>query len=581
MNRILIKSAVLAGLFLGALAGVSLIYLSLAPERQLFPGPGSGGDVFRRLLRGYDDFLAMGIESRLPGRAGPTQDQLNTLSRMLDRIEKNAQGVEAWLSALKRRRDLAFRSSRFLPAYREATGRAAAAFPWSQPIAAMAAEALLYGTSSGASPASPEPEDADALKSYASLITETRFSPLVLAIRVLTGELDSPARAQAARIDEVLALSLPLIRSSLPGDEGERLNANLGLLLLLKGDYTGASGRIRGLSAENRSPALRRLAAEYFYDFGEPLRAAEIFYQLDTGEGMLRSADALWLGDSREAARNIWRILSTGTGSAGRDGEPESPDISPSERLRSLYNLAASTVNQEEAASWLSAFYLAGDTDPDLRSDPLYPFGIIRYTRLMEPPQAIGILEGRAEKDPLADLELLRRQAELRLMDRTVADTWLLLGRHPGEERIYQWGAWYFNFQRKYEETGILIKTAGRRGIGGAWLDLNTALPLMREGKLEEAEGLLRAIPPGEAGFWQASANLGRILESRHAPRAALEQYGIASSLVNDPVAASRIQFRMAGCFRALGQTGESREALRRSLELNPDNLPARLELQN
>ncbi|MDR0998969.1 MAG: hypothetical protein LBL70_07865 [Treponema sp.] len=567
MNRILIKSTVLAGLFLGALVCITLICLSTAPERLFSGGSDGGGDVFRRLLRDYDNFLARGIESGPPG--GPAQDYLNTLSRMLDRIEKNARGVEAWLSALKRRRDLAFRSPLSLPGYREAAGRAAAAFPWSQPIAAMAAEALLYDTS-GTSRISSEPENTDALKTYASLITETRFSPLVLAIRVLTGDLDNPAKARAARVDEVLAPGLPLIRNSLSGDEGERLNANLGLLLLLKGDYTGASSRIRGLSAENRPPVLRRLAAEYFYDFGEPLRAAEIFYRLGTEEGMLRSADALWLGERPEAARNTWRIIAAGTGSA----------ISPAARLRSLYNLAASAANQEEAASWLSAFYLAGESDPGPRSDPLYSFGFIRYTRLMDPYQATGILEGRAEEDPLIGLELLRRRGELRPVERTVADTWLLLGSYPEDERLYRWGSWYFNFQRKYGETGILIKTAGRHGIGGAWLNLNAALPLMREGKRGEAEELLRAIPR-EAGLWQAGANLGRILESRHAPRAALEQYNAVSSLVKDPAAASRVQFRMAGCFRALGQTGESREALRRSLELNPNNLPARLELGN
>jgi tetratricopeptide (TPR) repeat protein len=548
MNRIFIKSVVLAGLFLGALVCASLLYLSLAPER-LFPS-GPGRDVFRRLLGDYDNlFAALEIESRLPGREGPV------LERLLDRLEKNAGGVEAWLSVLKRRRDLAFRSPLFLPGYRESAGRAARAFPWSQPIAALAAEALLHSP--------PDPENGEALGIYASLMTETRFSPLVLAIRVLTGELDNPAKARAVRADETLAPALPLIRQQLGEEEGERLEADLGLLLLLKGDYTGASGRIRGLSGENRPPALRHLAAEYFYDFGEPLRAAEIFYRLGDEEGMLRSADALWLGGRREAARSTWRILAAGTEPAGR--------------LRSLYNLAASATDREEAARWLSGLYRVLVSDPALRPDPLYPFGIIRYTRLREAQEAAGILEGERE-NPLIDLELLRRRGELWPVERTVAETWLLLGRHPEEERLYQWGLWYFNFQRKYEETGILVKTAGRRG-GGPWLDLNAALPLMREGKLEEAEKLLRA--SREAGLWQSDANLGLILESRRAPRAALEQYGIASSRINDPLAASRVQFRMAGCFKALGQIEEYRRALRRSLELNPDNLPARLELRN
>jgi tetratricopeptide (TPR) repeat protein len=523
--------------------------------------------MFHRLLRDYDNFLAaMEIESRPPDRADFAQAGLNSLEQLLDRLEKNARGVEAWLSVLKRRRALAFHLPRFLPGYREAAGRAARAFPWSQPIAALAAETLLQ--------APLGQEDEESLKLYASLMTETRFSPLVLAIRVLTGELDKPAKAQAAGADEILSLSLPLIRNRLTEDEEERLTANLGLLLLLRGD-PGASAWIRGFSRENRPPALRRLAAEYFYDFGEPLRAAEIFYRLGGEEGMLRSADALWLGGRREAARNTWRILAAGTEPAGQSqGEsPAGVGISPAGRLRSLYNLAASAADQEEAASWLSGLYLAGG------SDPLSSFGIIRYTRLMEPRQAIGILEERGQEDPLIDLELLRRRGELWPMERTVAETWLLLGRHPEEARLYRWGLWYFNFQRKYEETGILVKTAGRHGIGGPWFDLNAALPLMRQGKLDEAEELLRASQEGD--FWQSGANLGRILESRHAPQVALEQYEVASSRIDDPVAASRVQFRMAGCFKALGRTEEYRRALRRSLELNPDNLPARLELGN
>jgi tetratricopeptide (TPR) repeat protein len=573
MNRILIKSAILAGLFLGVLVSASLICFSLAPERLFPSGSDPGRDVFHRLLREYDNFsAALGAESRLPGRADPSPDRLNALEQLLDRLEKNAGGAEAWLSVLKRRRDLAFRSPLLLPGYREAAGRAAGAFPWSQPIAALAAEALLY------SPLGPE--NGESLKIYASRMTETRFSPLVLAIHVLAGELDSPAKARAAGAEELLARSLPLIQDRLAQDEGERLAANLGLLLLLKGDYTGASGRIRGLSGENRPPALRRLAAEYFYDFGEPLRAAEIFYRLGGEEGMLRSADALWLGGRPEAARNIWRILAAETGRARPQGEsPASLGVSPAGRLRSLYNLAASAMDREEAAQWLSGFYAAPAADPALRSEPLYSFGLIRYSRLMEPGEAAGILEEGGQENPLIDLELLRRRSELWPVERTVAETWLLLGRYPGEDRLCQWGAWYFNFQRKYGETGILIKAAGRHGIEGPWLDLNAALPLMREGKLDEAEALLRASQA--AGFWQTGANLGRILESRHAPGAALEQYEAAFSRINDPGAASRVQFRMAGCFKALGRTEESRQALRRSLELNPRNLPARLELQN
>ena len=43
--------------------------------------------------------------------------------------------------------------------------------------------------------------------------------------------------------------------------------------------------------------------------------------------------------------------------------------------------------------------------------------------------------------------------------------------------------------------------------------------------------------------------------------------------------AASRIQVRIAYCLGALGRLDESRSALEYALELNPDNLRARLEL--
>jgi tetratricopeptide (TPR) repeat protein len=564
MHRFVVKVAILTGLIFALLLCASLIYLSLAPERRFFTDPGSGQDVFHRLLQGYDTFFgSTGAESRLP-RQGLSQDQVGILDSMLNQLEHNSQGVEAWLSVLKRRRILAFRDPRFLPTYQAAAGRAAKAFPWSQPIAAIASEALLFN-------APLKPEAGELAKGYASLMTESRFAPLALAIRVLTGDLESPAKAQAVRADELLAVSLPLMRNSLSGDEEARLTADLGLVLLLKGDYTGASSRIRRFASENQPPALQILAAEYFYDFGEPLRAAEIFSRLDREEATLRSADALWLGGRREAAQNIWRILASGT-------EPFTVD--PALRLRSLYNLAATvgSSRDRETASWLAGLYALGEAVPTLRAEPCYYFGLIRYTRPMEPRRAIAIQEAGEPQNPLLDLELLRRRAELWSMERTVAETWLLLGRHPEDEALYQWGAWYFDRQRKYEETRVLIRTAGRQGMESPWLKLNAALRLMQEGNLGEAEEQLRAV--GEAGPWQVSANLGRILESRHAPRPALEQYEAAASLVKDPSAASRIQLRIAGCFRALGQTDESRQALERSLELNPDNLPARLELQ-
>jgi tetratricopeptide (TPR) repeat protein len=300
---------------------------------------------------------------------------------------------------------------------------------------------------------------------------------------------------------------------------------------------------------------------------------------------MSRSADALWLGDQAAAARNIWKILAAPQGDLSQNGSfrgdsSSDAQLSASIRLRGLYNLAATAGDQREAAAWLERLFAEGQNTPVLPADPCFYAGIIRYTRLLDTNRALTILtEGELQKQPLPDLELLRRRSELLTADRTVAETWLLLGRHPEEAVLYQWGAYFFDRQRKYDESALLLKTAERHQIGGPWLDLNAAIRLIEEGRFDEAEAHLRAIPPA-AGIWQANANLARLLEARQAPAAALEYYETAASLVKDPESASLIQLRIAGCLQVLGRIEESRRVLEYALDLNPNNLKARMELR-
>jgi tetratricopeptide (TPR) repeat protein len=167
-------------------------------------------------------------------------------------------------------------------------------------------------------------------------------------------------------------------------------------------------------------------------------------------------------------------------------------------------------------------------------------------------------------------------------LDRGAAEVWLLLGRHPGNEDLLEWAAWFFDHQRQYGELALLIKAADRERTQGRvfsrpWLDLRQGLSLMRESRLEEAMELLRPLA-GEN--WEAAANLGRIMESRRSPTAALEYYELAARGAKTKEDASRIQFRMSRCYKSLGQEGESLRALEYALELNPDNLNARLELR-
>jgi tetratricopeptide (TPR) repeat protein len=360
-------------------------------------------------------------------------------------------------------------------------------------------------------------------------------------------------------------------------ERGDRFIADLVILRLLKGDYRGAEAQILGISRPE-IPELRNFLGEYYYDFGNPLQAAAIFNRAADERSLLRSADALWLGRRSENARNIWLTLS-GPGGAVPAG--------PETQIRSIYNLAATAPSPEERNAWLGLIPARGQEYPALSAEPFYQYGLAAYTRTLAPYEALTLLDtreagGEPELRAFRDLEILRRRAELWTVDRTVAETWLLLDRYPQDSRLYQWAAWYFGYQRQYEEAAMLIKTAGYRNIRGPWLDLIAALRYMEAGRLDLAEEHLRTIQaaPGSPAFWQADANLGLILESRRALFPALERYETAAAGVKDTRAASRLQQRIAGCLRGLGRAEESRRALRYSLDLNPDNLAARLELR-
>ncbi|MDR1971731.1 MAG: hypothetical protein LBQ46_07395 [Treponema sp.] len=545
----LIRLAAIAGLLLSVILCALLIFIFLRPGRD-FRAPSQ--DSFHRLLRDYDLVLAEGWEG---------SGRLHTLNGLLDKMEKSAQGVESWLSLLKRRRALAKAAPEMLIPYQEASRRAAAAFPWSEPLAAVAAASSLLGAPVSA-------KTAETLRTYTAIISDTQLIPLALGIGILCGDLSGPALAAERGAEVLLSGGLPLIGPGLAEGRRNRLIINLALLRLMKRDYRGAEAQIQGLSRTGITKH-RTFLGEYYYDFGDPLRAAELWHELGLEAGaeefLLRSADALWLGGRGENARTLWLALSGGSNPV--------PEI----QLRSLYNLAASSPGAEEKRRWLGLLYRAGEEDPSIRGDPCYGYGRIAYTRDLDPYEALAILEEAPYKGALEDLEILRRRGGLWEPDRIAAETWLLLGRYPEDARLYQWAAWYFVYQRRRDDTAILIRTAGYRGIRGPWLDLSAALRDLEAGLLDEAEERLRSMdsPP-----WQRDANLGLILETRRAPGPALEHYETAAAGVQDRRAASRLQVRIAGCLRTLGRPEESRRALLYGLDLNPDNLPARLELR-
>jgi tetratricopeptide (TPR) repeat protein len=311
-----------------------------------------------------------------------------------------------------------------------------------------------------------------------------------------------------------------------------------------------------------------------------------LFSAFSDERSLARAADALWLGGEGNGARNIWTYL---VSPPGDRREKPLPGI----RNRSLYNLAASADQEGEGLRRLEELVAAANAgeppwyQEPLNAEPAYIYGVIRYTRLLDTGRALAILEtGRLGSHPLLDLEHTRRRLEGQPLDRNVAGVWQLLGRHPGNGDLFQWAAWYFSYQRRYDELALLIRALERTPSPetpspGPWLELHRSLALMRDSRLEEAAERLRALSsdPAAGSLWEIPANLGRILESRRLPAAALEHYERAAALAQDRQTVSRLQYRIGLCLRGLGRDEESRRVLERALELNPDNLSARLEL--
>jgi tetratricopeptide (TPR) repeat protein len=571
IRGISLKGVCLAGFCLSLLLCGALIPLIIYSGGSLFSGPDfSEEDTFYRDLRQYDTLLAR----------SPPPENPQPFNTMLDRLEKKALGVESHMAVLKRRRALAFRDPRFYSPYREAARRVAGAFPYSQPLAALALEALLRENSGTEEDLAGETAD------YAGRISEARLRPLVLARHILSGGMKDPATAAALpNLEALFTLTLPLLPGERFQGENEGLVLDLTILRALKGDLAGAAARLADMlppspGGEPAAPETLRFAAEFFYNYGNPRRAAELFARFSDPGSLSRQADALWLADLPGGAQNIWTVLTA-------PQEPGQAGIDPEIRARSLYNLAASAPDQTEEAAWLNRLLAEGrpriapgSPFPSSPGESSYVYGIIRYTRLLDGPRARAILEeGELRSRPLLDLELLRRRGETWPVDRTIAEAWLLLGRHPEDERLYQWAAYFFDYQRRYGETAQLLKTAGYRGITGPWADLHTGLSMIREGNLAGAEEQFKTIPPS-AGIWQAPANTARLLEARRSPAAALESYETAAAMVKDGKSAAEIQLRIAQCLRTLGRERESRRVLEYALDMDPENLNARLELR-
>jgi len=630
---------------------------------------GAGEQVsFHRLLQEYD----FRLEQALGGPAAPGYQQFGLLSRDLDRLEARAQGVENWLSVLRRRRRLAdgaaefagaAHGARYAQAYRQAAQRALREFPFSEPIAAVAAAASIRG-------AAITPEMEGELRAILPRMSSQRFAPMRLSLHALLGDFRSPESAAASLQGDRLPLDFA---AGAMGRDAEPIVAALAMLRILDGEPAEALSIVQSaLARGGASPEFARFAAEVFYDFGSPARSAELFHMLSgedafREEALSRQADALWAAGYTGLARHVWGMLAAPSAplapraAAALPSAPRAAweDIAAIES-RALHNLAATAEDPEEAEALLERLMRQGRS-----GDACRELGLVRLSRLMDAPGAVGLLQadlglrgfamaggdmgqvelrerlvrqgqpGYAQREqglarlgslagapgPLAlmqaqrealgpggagrgfggeaggvplsaaaELEILKRRVEMGEAGRMVADVWMLLRRYPEAEGLHEWAAWFFALQRSFEETDLLLSAAERQGFSGRWKAEHRALSLIREGRFDEAESALEALElEAEGSGWAAAANLGRLAEARNASARALEHYQRALALLAEArpggssgggsEIASQLQVRIARCLRTIGRPDESRRALLLALELNPNNLAARLEL--
>jgi tetratricopeptide (TPR) repeat protein len=528
-----LKPVSLIGIAFIIIIAIALLAFSISRNELIFPG--QLGTNFTRDLGRYDE--AMGVE------------RPELLARRLDRLERRAKSQDEWLSLLKRRRNLARLDTQYISAYQKSGNEAVKAFPYSEMIIAVAGESLLYDAMA----------NSDLLYEYAGRLSRQRYDPLVLSFYALTGVLGDPEKT--AEIDGIEIL----LSAELAPELRNLFRVNTVLLNILKGEILAAQIGINGLlETYPSSRELLLLGGEFFYDYGNLLRSSELFSKL--GEVYLgRAADALALAGEIPAARSIWTAL-------GNSRESDSSKII----AQSLYNLASTSSNEREAAAWLERIFTSGAIS---ETEKLY--AMILYTRLQNTSRAIAMLEEENLKaNPLLDLELLRRRLDTWPLDRSTAEAWLLLGRHPESEALYQWAAWFFDRQKIYAETAQLLKISNQRQISAPWLELTLALTLLREGNINEGLNLLQAeLQKNSSRDWRIPANIARVMESRRSITAALDLYQRAALLAETNQDMALIQLRISRCLEALGYNDESRRALEYAQELDPENFFVRMEL--
>ncbi|MDR2468792.1 MAG: hypothetical protein LBD22_07520 [Spirochaetaceae bacterium] len=583
-SKFLVKISCIVGIFVISLFAFFFVFTALRTKGSVFSMKNQmDGASFIEKLRKFDENLYQYTQMR-------REANLDIMQSLLNALEKSAVGAEGELSVLKRWRKLVKLESTLVLEYEAAAERAVDRFPHSTVIAALAGEARVEARGTGSE------ETREKLRSYARVLSnagplaESSSMPLAFCFYALS---DSLQNAKAARgtgkIDELFLIAL----RNFDGIEAEAMLINAALLKIVDSKKDEAAAFLVPLNMEApKSNRARSFFANYAYDFGDPLRAAELWTQQEKAElgDIARAADAFYLAGRTANALQLWQLLARNTKNNTSDKKIN---------LQSLYNIAALA---EKASDRIAALEeLLAHAEGDLSSSSAL-YGMALYTRLINEDRAIALLEEivRTTKLPLFDLELFRHKLNKSHIDRAIADTWLLIDRNPLDSFIYRWAAWYFDFQRRFTETDFLISTAEKRGISGSWILLNQALNFMRDedytAALEELEQIAR-MPQDEndvsleEDMWPGSANKALILEARHDFRGAYEHYKRARDTItltenaysihknSKRQSAARLELKMARCLTILGRKEEARQAVLNAAALDGDNINVRVAL--
>ncbi|MDR3356655.1 MAG: hypothetical protein LBO04_05640 [Spirochaetaceae bacterium] len=583
MNRSKQKAALKTACVAGVLVLLLFLCLTLGTSflagKGVFPAPKSGSPAdFYDKLQLLDNVLSMeGVNGGLNHvHAG----------NLLAELQKSAVGAEAWLSLLKRYRALAKEFPRYAETYRAATGLARGKYPHSALIAALSAEAVAADADASAGVRAAENVKAARLLGESGPLSAASFFPLAFCLYAAADSFDTPASALAVdRVEALFDAFTGARRDASGGGLAERAReamlVDAALLKILDGRIAEAAAGLARLDPRRvLRPETASFIASYSFDFANLRVAAELWAKTGSEKDLSRAASALYLAGETEEARRLWLMLAENVSDGGESirGEAASRD-------KVLYNLAATSAGDGEKARFLEQL-LAGSENGEYDRATVN-MGLVMYTRLLPEDRVRAILAGYpfTGVSALLDLEYLRRRLETMPPDRVVAETWLLLNRHPADERIYRWAAWFFEYQRRYEDLSALQHFAAQNRVESPALAFHRALQLVRDGNIKEGASLLESA--GGIPAWQRYANMARLLYARREFAASLRCWEDAAAMLPADAspflraAGARIYLWMAQCRRVQGGKPEDvRRDLERAYALDSENIDVRLSLR-